>query len=611
MSKGKYIIAIDLGTTNCTMAYVLNDKSVISTDKSTKEIQRMSIPQVIAPGLQGENASLPSFIYFPLEEELEAKSVSVDWDLDREYCIGVHAKERLSEMPGRTIASAKSWLCHDGMDRRERFLPIDRDGKKMSPVEASAEYLKHLKESWDVINCDVPFVEQEIFITVPASFDPGARQLVQEAAELAEYPEIILLEEPQAAFYSWLNKYADVWRKEFRVGDNILVIDIGGGTTDFSLITVKDEHGNLQLERLAVGAHLLLGGDNMDLSLAYLAKKKLEDAGNIIDDWQFRQLVHSCCFAKEKLFGDHTLSHIDVVIHGRGSGLIGGMLEVKILKEEAYNLILNGFFPLESFKETSLSERRSGIRQVGLPYAQDSRISCQLAKFLSMRGESDNASLETFLMPTAVLFNGGVMKSETIRNRMLDVLNKWMKELGKEKAIRVLKGPEYDYGVSDGAAYYGLSRVYNAIRIKSGINRNYYVGVEDAVPAVPGMEPPLKALCVAPFGMEEGSEEKIREQEFSLVLGEKATFRFFSRSPSFSEVASEVGVIIKNWKKELKEIHPIETVLEQETDNEKTVKVRLKSKVTELGVLELWCVADDGREWKLEFDIRKEETSLV
>lgn len=595
-----YIIGIDLGTTNCTMAYA----------KMEGEITQFLIPQIIAAGNQSDDASLPSFVYFPLPEELSTKIAGIEWDTDRNHCVGIFARERGAELPARMIASAKSWLCHSGIDRRSAILPIlaEDDAQKMSPMEACASLLKHLKEAWNSKMPKASFNKQKILITVPASFDPSARQLVQEAAELAGYPDILLLEEPQAAFYAWLHAHEDEWRKMLKVGDNVLVVDIGGGTTDFSLITVEDANGDLGLKRLSVGSHLLLGGDNIDLGLAYLAKNKMEEQGHTIDDWQLQALVHACRQAKEKLLSDEAPKSVDVTVMGRGSKLIGGTIKTKITQSEAQEFIVNGFMPVIDPTERSLLEKRSGIQQIGLPYAQDARITAQLAKFLSMTGEVDTDAMDNFVIPSVVLFNGGTMKSAALRKRLLDVLNNWSEKLGKSP-VKELPGSDYDFAVSRGATYYGLAREGKGIRIKSGTSRSYYIGVEDARPAIPGMEAPLKAYCVVPYGMEEGSELELPKQEFALVLGETATFRFFSHAtPNLSDGTEPVmGTVVRQWKQELTELHPIESYLEKNELDGKTVKVRLKSRVTELGVLELWCVGDDDRQWKLEFDIRQEE----
>lgn len=601
-TNATYIIGIDLGTTNSTLAYT-------KVSEEPSEIHQFQIPQITASGTQGEGLSLPSFIYLPLDDELETKTVGVEWDSERHYCVGIHARNRGGELSDRLVASPKSWLCHSGIDRRESILPInqDDDSIKKSPLDSIGIILQHLKESWNHQFKDDPFNDQQVLITVPASFDPSARQLVQEAAEKAEYPEIILLEEPQAAFYSWLKRKEEEWRNELNVGDSVLVVDIGGGTTDFSLITVVDNEGDLSLERVAVGSHLLLGGDNIDLSLAYLAKDKLEDQGHDIDDWQLSSLQYACRDAKEKILNGDEAS-VDVTIVGRGSSLIGGTLTTTLTSEEVEQIVLEGFMPRVDPTERSITETRTGMQQIGLPYAQDPRITAQLAKFLSMTGESNTEDMEQFVYPTAVLFNGGTMKASALRERIVDVLNAWSTEAGKDPVIE-LNDHDLDYAVSQGAAYYGLARSGNAIRIKGGTSCSYFIGVEDAVPTVPGRETPLKAVCIVPFGMEEGTERLLDDQEFSLVLGEHAQFRFFSHHTPQLESGSEpdVGTIVRRWKKELTELHPIETVLDKSDDDAKTVRVKLKSRVTELGVLELWCEAADGRKWKLEFDIREEQ----
>lgn len=591
----QYIIGIDLGTTNCTMAYTL-------TDGDQVKVEQFSIPQITSSGTQDESFSLPSFLYFALNEEIKSKAAGIEWDSERNYCVGIFARERGAEVPSRLISSAKSWLCHAGVDRRSKILPISTDeGEKISPLEVCACLLKHLQEAWDFKMPQAKFMKQKILITVPASFDPSARQLVQEAAEIAGYPEIILLEEPQAAFYSWLHANDDHWRKQLSVGDTVLVVDIGGGTTDFSLISVTDEDGNLALQRQAVGSHLLLGGDNIDLALAYLCKGKLEDQGHSIDEWQLHALIHACRQAKEKLMGEGAPKCVDVTIMGRSSKLIGGTLKTAITYEEAFQIIVEGFIPLTDPQERSPTERRTGIQQIGLPYAQDARISCQLAKFLSMTGELDNGKMEDFILPTAVLFNGGTMKSHALRERTIQLLNHWSMQL-KKPNVRVLPNSDLDHAVSRGAAYYGFARSGKAIRIKSGTSRSYFIGVEDAAPAVPGMPAPLKAICVVPFGLEEGSELDLDDQEFSLVVGEPATFRFFSHATRqlSNGTVPTVGMSLKNWKQELTELPAIETLLQKSDGDGKTIRVKLKSRLTELGVLELWCVSQDNRKWKLE-----------
>ena len=372
-----YIIGIDLGTTNCTIAYHPGDES--------PSIQQFSIPQFTLAGTVGEASTLPSFLYFPLAEELSSGQVTGEDFSQSNHCVGLYARNRGAELPYRLISSAKSWLCHLGIDRRHPLLPLDfdEDDLKMSPLQACASLLRHLRLGWETKMPHALFKDQQILITVPASFDPSARQLVEEAAALAGYPKIILLEEPQSAFYAWLHKHQNDWRKILSVGDTILIVDIGGGTTDFSLISVHNQDGELGLNRVAVGSHLLLGGDNIDLALAYLAKQKLEEQGHEIEDWQIQALKHSCRLAKEQLFSDNPPSQVDVTMMGRGRKLIGNSLKTTITLKEAQEIILK-VFPLIQPEDRSSTEKRLGLQQTGLPFAQDPRITCQLAKFLSM-----------------------------------------------------------------------------------------------------------------------------------------------------------------------------------------------------------------------------------
>lgn len=531
------MIGIDLGTTNCTLAY-----------KGDNGIESLPILQQISADMEAEKFVLPSFYCFPLE----GKPI-----------LGWYARERGAELPDRVIASAKSWLCHDAIDRRAPLLPLN--DPQMSPVEVCSALLKHLRGVFPH--------EETVLVTVPASFDPSARQLVQEAAEAAGFGKVILLEEPLAAFYAWLYTHEKTWREWLKVKDLVLVADIGGGTTDFSLISVEEKAGDLHLERKAVGDHLLLGGDNIDLALAYLAQTKLggeERPG----------LVHSVRKAKEVLLGDNPPDSFSVTVHGAGSRLIGGSVTIDLGRDEVEASLVDGFFPVVDLQESVQKEPRSGISKLGLPYARDPRITAQLARFLR---EADVG------LPTAVLFNGGTLKAPAFQKRLIHVLSQWR---GDE--VKILPDPDFDFGVSRGAAYYGMTREGEGIRVRAGTSRSYYIGVESAAPAVPGVPPPVKPVCVVPKGMEEGTELTLEGEAFSLLLEETALFRFFSRSAE---------------KGELKELHPIETVLHAQGEEGRSVCVKLTAKVTELGMLELWCVAEDGRKWKLEFDIRKEESS--
>lgn len=547
-----HIIGIDLGTTNTTLAFASSGSS---------EILQFEIEQRISEEMEAPKASLPSFYFFPLE--------------DQPPCVGVYAKTRGSELPDRLITSAKSWLCHDTIDRRESFLPLSDFGIKKSPVNICAAFLEHLRQTYEK-TYNVSFAQQNLLVTVPASFDPGARQLVQEAACSAGYSNIRLIEEPLAAFYAWLHKHQDDWREILKVGDTVLVIDIGGGTTDFSLIGVGESAGDLTLDRKAVGDHLLLGGDNIDLALAHLASQKNSYE---LDEWQFQCLIHACREAKETLLSDNAADSHQITLQGRGSSLIGGSISLTLYREEVEKVLVDGFFPNISLDTPLQEEKRPGIAKIGLPYARDPRITVQLAHFLSQANSQ---------LPNAVLFNGGTMKAAAFQNRLLSLLSDW-----RGSKVVALPDADFDFAVSRGAVYYGWTLQHQGIRVRAGTNRSYYIGVEGSTPAIPGVPPSIKKIQLVPFGMEEGSEVVLHHEKFALLLEEPALFRFYSQNTPKSE--------------QLTELHPIETILHAQGEEGKMVIVTLKAKVTELGMLELWCVAEDERKWKLEFDIRKSD----
>lgn len=611
MEVAHYIIAIDLGTTNCTMAYARLPKQGEAAAEPLPEIELLSLPQLVDSGLLGYEKLLPSFIHFPLEAELKKEAAKLPWDAARRHCVGVWAKERGATLPTCTIASAKSWLCHATIDRREPLLPVgaEADQQKMSPLEACAALLSHLREAWDwVWEGKAPFVEQELLITVPASFDPSARQLVQEAAELAGYgAQLVLLEEPLAAFYGWLYLHPEEWRDQLPIGSTALIIDIGGGTCDFTTIAVEERGGTLQLERKAVGSHLLLGGDNIDLLIAYMGRDRLEAQGQALDEGQWQSLLHASRRCKEELLGENPPEKCALTIAGRGRKLVGATLKVDLSREELVQAILDSFFPLVAASEQSPREKRAGLQQLGLPYAQDGRVTAQLAKFLSMRGEAASGSTEQFVLPTALLFNGGTMRSGKLRERLVEQVARWCQELGHE-APKVLEGADYDYAVSRGAVYYGLARKGQGVRIKAGASRSYFIGIEEAQPAIPGRAARMEAICVVPYGMEEGSEQLLGGQSFAMVVGEPVTFRFFSHAtPQLSDGTRPVmGTRLRQWEEELTELHPVETAMEREPLEGKLVKVGLRSHLTELGFLELFCEAANGRRWRLEFDVRRD-----
>jgi molecular chaperone DnaK (HSP70) len=614
MTDPRYSIGIDLGTTHCALSYV--DLAASDGEKTSQGI--LPISQLTAAGAIEKLDLLPSFLYLPHPSELTPGDLALPWITGRDFAVGEMARSRGAGTPIRLVSSAKSWLSHPGVDRRGAILPSDAppEVSRVSPLETSVRFLTHLREAWDHAFFEAPFNEQEITVTIPASFDPAARELTAEAADAAGYTRMTLLEEPQAALYSWIQKSDGGWRKQVKVGDIILVVDVGGGTTDLSLIAVVEREGNLELHRVAVGEHILLGGDNMDLALAHVVARKLTALGTQIDSWQLRALTYACRSAKEMLLSSPDTDVAPLVVPSRGSKLIGGSIRTELTRAELTQTILDGFFPRVDVSARPINRARAGLTQLGLPYAQDAGITRHLAAFLGRQvaalAELDGlpylpAEGASFLHPTAVLFNGGVFKSPLLVERVLDTLNGWLAADGVTPA-RLLEGADLDLAVARGAAYYGYVKRGKGVRIRGGTARAYYVAVESAMPAVPGLEPPVQALCVAPFGMEEGTDAQLPALEFGLVVGEPVHFRFFGSSVRRQD---QVGTMLDSWAPdELQELEEIQATLPPEgrTAGE-VVPVKLHARVTETGTLELEAVPRGSNErWTVEFDVRGSAT---
>lgn len=641
--ESRYIVGIDLGTTNTALAYL-----DLQQRFDDRRIQVLEIPQVVRPGALESRPLLPSFLYLPASGELPPGSLALPWDETRWLAVGEFARSRGKDVPGRLASSAKSWLCQAHVDRRAPLLPLGAppDVKKLSPVEVSARILKHLSEAWEHAvgkgqkGCRLK--QQRIYLCVPASFDAAARELTVEAAKAAGLHDVTLLEEPQAAFYAWLEHTGGQWRKHVRMGDLVLVVDIGGGTTDFTLIAVGEEKGALTLHRIAVGEHILLGGDNMDLALAHAVAARLASQDLQLDSWQLRALAHSCREAKELLLAQPfrlpvlpsrstAASELEaplkllppqgtigkprrrrkkakdypLAILGRGSGVVAESVKTRTTREEVAQVILDGFFGFCSATDRPERMLRAGLQELGLSYAADPSVSRHLARFLAK--ESLEAARDLpgplrgglFAHPTVVLFNGGVMKAAALCDRLVILLNRWLKEEGAEP-VRVLSTPEPDLAVARGAVYYGLAMRGKGVRIRGGVARSYYIGVETAAPTVPGRSPPTKALCVVSFGMEEGAEADVPGAEFGLVVGEPAQFRFLS---STTRRDDKLGSLVEERRNSFEELAPIQASLPvtKRAAAGTLVPVRLRSRITAVGTLELWLHERDGPgKWKLE-----------
>jgi hypothetical protein len=610
--KNRFSLGIDLGTSNCAMAL---------TDLETDRTEVLPITQILAANQMGEKLTLAAGLYLPHPEEFPPGSFPLPWNVGGEPgIVGQFARDHGALVPDRLVTSAKSWLSNPHIDPRQSTLPwrSDRAEEKLSPFEVSRRYLQHLKGAflhtvtaqgrhWDL-------GDGQIVVTVPASFDEVARSLTAEAAAAAGLGGVTLLEEPQAAFYAWTARAGRQWRDAVAPGDIILVCDVGGGTADFSLIAVTDVAGNLELERISVGEHILLGGDNMDLALAYTLQARLEAEGKSLDAWQFQALVHAASRAKVALFEDATLAEAPIAVPSRGSSLFAKTIATALDRASVAQVILDGFFAQTALDDLPREARRTGLQEFGLPYASDPVISKHLARFLTRSLQNVTASdkLDALvgpragrqaLMPTAVLFNGGVFKADPIRARVLDLLASW----NGSQAVRELEGFEPDLAVAQGAAIYGRHRATGkGMRIKAGASRSYYIGLEASMMAIPGFRPPVKALCVVPQGMQEGTELLIEDRTFGLVTGQAAEFRFFS-SPVRS--GDTPGQILPDAERELEETSLLEVELPSLPDAPagQVVPVRIESVVTELGTLELWMKhANSERRWKIEFQVRTE-----
>ncbi|MCS7008405.1 MAG: Hsp70 family protein [Chthoniobacterales bacterium] len=597
---------IDLGTSNCAVAKA----------QDGGEPTILPITQVLTPHGIGEKDLLPSAVYIPASGEFPEGVPQLPWEKNKKsWLLGTYARERGSLQPDRLILSAKSWLCNPHVNRRDPLLPWQSSTvtEKWSPVQVAQRLIEHISASTQALAPNQSL--HSCVLTVPASFDETARNLTLEAARLAGLENVVLLEEPQAAFYAWLEHSGSNWRSQVQSGDLILVADVGGGTTDFSLISVTEQNGNLALERVAVGEHLLLGGDNMDLTLAHSIAERLHQQKTELDPWQISALVQASRNAKEILLQENAPDETKISIPTRSSRLIASTITYKLTKEETHSLLLDGFFPLTKPTDLPLPRRTSGLREAGLPYAPDPAISKHLARFLhraaanvasspqlrSLPRMDERLKNSPILLPDAVLFNGGIFNSPLFRSRLLNILSNWA-----QKPVRELQGARPDHAVAIGAASYARIRATGrGIRIKAGTSRSYYIGMESAELAVPGRPAPLRALCVAPQGMEEGTSASIPKQTFYLFTGETSEFRFFHTE---NRAGDTPGTLLPNTN-DLEETVRLQAEIPPPPGHApgEEVPVEIESHVTELGNLELSLIhRPTGQRWKLQFGVRLE-----
>lgn len=553
-------VGIDLGTTNSALAYVAQEPG---PDVDFPLIRILPIPQTIAPSQIEARRTLPSFLFL---------------GPDQNY-VGTYAREQGALVPTKSVHSAKSWLSNPDVDRTAKVLPWDAQegGRVLSPVEVSAQYLAHMRQTWNDAHPDQPLSEQNIVLTVPASFDEEARELTVQAAREAGLEKLTLLEEPAAAFYSWIANHLAQSQKQLFDGQTVLVCDVGGGTSDFTLIRVKRDGDRIEFTRTAVGKHLLLGGDNLDLTLAWLVEAKLNTQLSIR---QRSALQRQCAAAKERLLADPNLKSVEITVLGAGSSLVGGTLRTEILREEALELTLEGFLPFCDRGDKPKEEKRSVFRELGLPYVSDPAITRHIAAFLSANENS---------RPDAILFNGGFFIPEICRERVADVIERWF---GQRPFI--LENRDLDLAVAVGAAYYAYVRSTGAgLIVRGGLPRSYYIGAGES-----------DAVCVMPRGTEEGAELELDRNQISLVANKPVSFRLYSALNRPDDVLGQQVPLSSDGEFHLHA--PLNAVIRFGKAGERLVPVKLRGKLTEVGTLELWADSKiSEHRWRLQFELRK------
>lgn len=605
----RFVVGIDLGTTNSAVFYA-------DTEERPWRLEVFEVHQLVAPATIERRESLPSFHYEPTSAEAAGGALALPWagGAAAGQVVGTLARDRGAEVPGRLVASAKSWLSHSGVDRTAALLPWHGapEVRKVSPMEVSSRYLAHVRQSWDFAHPEHPLAEQDVILTVPASFDEIARELTVAAARAAGLSRVVLIEEPQAAFYAWIYRREDAeeplgaGEAALEAGQTVLVLDVGGGTTDLTLIRVEEQDdAELRFRRVAVGDHLILGGDNLDLALAHHLEGRL--AKNGLDRRQWSVLIHRARQAKETLLGRTAPESLTVTVPGSGSKLLGGGLSVELGRDEVRELLIEGFLPRVGLGDRP-APRASGFRELGLPYAPDSAITRYLAKFLASHSEAGGtpgaASTSEAggtpgtggaVRPDVVLFNGGFFAAEALRERVLAVLADWFGD--GEWTPRVLRSRRLDLAVAQGAAYFGMVRRGEGERIQGGLAHSYYLGASRRG------EPARSAVCLVPAGLEEGRDVTLEDQSFELLIREPVEFPVYTSSTRSGDAP---GDLVEVDPEQLRALPPIRTVIRSgKKKAAERVAVQVHARLTEIGTLAVWCSEARGdRSWRLELDVR-------
>jgi molecular chaperone DnaK (HSP70) len=591
----RYIVGIDLGTTNSAVAYV-----DLQAETHRRRTRIFAIPQLTGPGEIAAQRMLPSFLYIPGQYDISEEALSMPWQRPQDHFAGAFARDQGAKIPARLVASAKSWMCHDHADRRAKILPwgADEEVAKVSPVEAAATYLAHIRNAWNRAHPDEDeaLERQIVIVTVPASFDEVARELTVEAAEAAGLPHVILLEEPLAAFYSWLMVHENDWDRYIQPDELILVCDVGGGTTDFTLIYLKNSDGRTGFERLAVGDHLILGGDNIDLALARRIEMQFAGKKVTLKGDRWKSLCHQSRRAKERILsGDSDREKITIL--GEGGKLIGGTLSAALTRQDVQETVLQGFFPVVSSSTAKEPIRRKGITEFGLPYEQEPAITRHLGWFLEQHGDEVAASLQKDRpAPDLILFNGGSLKPPIIREQIRNAVGRWFGTAAAD-CVRELDNPDPDLAVSLGAAYYGLVKIGRGVRVGSGSPRSYYLEV-----APQSEQERRRALCLVERGLHEGTQIELKQHEFKVLANQLVAFNVYSSSYRSGDRQGDLVDIDPS----LTPTAPIQTIIQYGKKGLKTrIPIHVVAGYTEVGTLTLGCqsLISDHR-WKLQFQLR-------
>ncbi|NWJ67092.1 Hsp70 family protein, partial [Vibrio parahaemolyticus] len=611
MASPRFLVGIDLGTTNTVVAYC-----EITDNLEQSEVSLFDIDQLIGPGEVVRKPLLPSFRYHPAVGQISPSDLTLPWDNEpvagdiNNVIVGEWARELGAKVEGRQVSSAKSWLSHQAVDRNSDILPWAgaQDVDKVSPVIASASYLNHIRQAWNYRHPSNKLEDQDVVVTVPASFDETARKLTLEAAELAGLKKIVLLEEPQAVCYDWYARHQQTAADELKDLPLILVCDVGGGTTDLSLIEAKFTHDDLALDRIGVGEHLMLGGDNLDLALAHLAESRFSQNKKLTAA-SLTKLIQQTRKAKENLLSASAPDEVKITMLGSGSKLLGGTKSIALSKQEVHQIALDGFFPLSDFSEVP-DKRRSAVVEFGLPYVADPAVSKHVAEFLTQHQQVSRAALgieddKQNAIPVGLLLNGGVFNSDLVTERVTTLLSDW-----RGAPVTVLDNPHPDWSVALGAVAFGKARRGAQLKIGGGAARSYFLHLQEK-------NKMGKALCLLAKGTEEGHEIRLSGRRFSLTLGEPVRFNLLTSTHDTltNNTAIQNGVMVDVDPDLFAPLPPYITTLEGEgaelqANQKERVEVQLACQLTEVGTLKMECVSaeDDKKRWELEFEVRNKQT---